>query len=199
MKDNFELKYTFSDFITIYHNVLSEEFCINCIEKFKNDDNKYQGITGGGVDLYTKKSTDLVISGSQKWKREDKIFCDSLTRYLIQYCERHKSLNLQNYCPKWEDAGYQIQETKPGEFYTWHDDFIPGNLDSGWSPRYFTVIWYLNDVYEDGYTEFIDGTKIQPETGKMIIFPATWTYNHRGYPHKSETKYICTTWVHGIN
>lgn len=84
-------------------------------------------------------------------------------------------------------------------------DFILGIMilhiiheDSNWNPRYFTFIWYLNDIHEDGYTEFIDGTKIQPETGKMIIFPSTWTYTHRGYPPKSEVKYICTGWIHGV-
>ena len=91
------------------------------------------------------------------------------------------------------DTGYQIQRTLPGEFYTWHNDFYYEQHKS----RFLTFIWYLNDVYEDGYTEFIDGTKIEPRTGKMMIFPATWTYQHRGYPPKSETKYICTGWIYG--
>lgn len=90
------------------------------------------------------------------------------------------------------DSGYQIQRTLPGDFYTWHTDACAENS----KVRQLTYIWYLNDVHDDGYTEFLNGTRIQPETGKMIIFPATWTYLHRGYPPKSETKYIVTGWVY---
>ena len=49
-----------------------------------------------------------------------------------------------------------------------------------------------------GYTEFLDGTKIQPEAGKLVIFPATWMYVHRGVSPKKETKYICTGWIHKV-
>ena len=58
------------------------------------------------------------------------------------------------------------------------------------------IIWYLNDVKDGGYTEFIDGTRIQPEAGKLIIFPSTWDFLHRGVSPKTETKYLCTGWVH---
>ena len=81
------------------------------------------------------------------------------------------------------DTGYQIQRTRPGDFYDWHHDSI--------GPRILTFIWYLNDIKNAGYTEFLDGTKIQPETGKFMIFPATWNYMHRGVSPKDETKYIC--------
>jgi hypothetical protein len=68
--------------------------------------------------------------------------------------------------------------------------------DNQHGSRALTFIWYLNDVTDDGYTEFIDGTRIQPETGKLLIFPATWTYLHRGVSPKTETKYICTGWIY---
>ena len=55
---------------------------------------------------------------------------------------------------------------------------------------------YLNDVIEDGYTEFEFGLKVQPRVGKILLFPATWQYLHRGYPPKSETKYLCTGWLY---
>ena len=86
-----------------------------------------------------------------------------------------------------EDTGYQIQETKPGGFYTWHHDQI--------GSRTLTFIWYLNNIVEDGYTEFNTGLKIQPEMGKIVIFPGLWPWVHRGYPPKSENKYICTGWI----
>ena len=60
-----------NDFIWIKRNVLSEEFCQHCIEKFEKDDNKHQGLVRSGVKLDTKVSTDLQISESDDWKEED--------------------------------------------------------------------------------------------------------------------------------
>ena len=78
----------------------------------------------------------------------------------------------------------------PGDFYTWHHDCMDDRL--------LTIIWYLNDVNQDGYTEFSSGLKIQPEIGKILMFPAQWPWVHRGYPPKYETKYICTGWIKKI-
>ena len=65
------------------------------------------------------------------------------------------------------------------------------------SSRIFTFMWYLNTIEEkdEGYTEFVDGTKIQPVAGRLIFFPATWTFLHRGYPPKVK-KYLCNGWIH---
>jgi hypothetical protein len=38
--------------------------------------------------------------------------------------------------------------------------------------------------------------EIQPEQGTLLIFPAVWSYIHREFPPKTETKYICTGWIH---
>lgn len=186
--------YSFSDFIVVFENSLEKEFCEKCIEKFKTDENKYQGIVGSGIKLDTKRSTDLQISGSPEWEEEDRVFFESLNKGIQEYVEKFSKLTLQSVSHAFKDSGYQIQETKPGDYYIWHDDFSCTNNDS--APRYLTYLWYLNDIHEDGYTEFLDGTKIQPEVGKLLIFPATWTYVHRGFPPKSEVKYICTGWVH---
>lgn len=186
--------HTFSDLIEVIPNALSTEFCQKCIQKFQEDDNKDIGKTGGGLNLDVKRSTDLLISSFDEWAEEDTVFYQSLSKHLTEYVDKWGDWSLANAGTQFKDTGYQIQETKPKDFYSWHNDFSWRNMDM--SPRYLTFIWYLNDVTEDGYTEFIDGTKIQPEEGKLIIFPATWTYMHRGFPPKSETKYLCTGWVH---
>ena len=55
---------------------------------------------------------------------------------------------------------------------------------------------YLNDVENDGETEFLHyGLKIKPESGKTIIWPAEWTHAHAGEILKVETKYIITGWL----
>ena len=181
---------------------MSSDFCKDTINKFENDDRKIQGSTMEGVSLEFKKSTDLPISKYEDWKNEDEVFFRSITECLPEYYEHcnqygpyfpHAFIGVsdyQNINPL--DSGYQIQRTYPGEYYHWHHD---GRIINN-TIRVLTFIWYLNDIKHDGYTEFKNGMKIQPEQGKLLIFPALWSYIHRGFPPKSETKYICTGWIH---
>ena len=179
-----------SDFIYVERDALPKSFCNNVIEKFEQDDRKRQGQVGGGVQLDIKRSSDLSISELDDWKSYDQAFFKSLNgglkkyiRFLPEEYMKHRALSeLGN------DTGYQIQRTQPNDYYIWHHDQT--------TTRLVTFIWYLNDIKDGGYTEFIDGTRIQPEAGKLIIFPATWDFLHRGVSPKTETKYLCTGWVH---
>lgn len=187
---------TISDFLWTKPNSLSEDFCDHVIEKFESDSRKHQGIVGCDhiVDTSTKKSTDLEITILEDWKKEDLIFHNSLMKGLTEYISYLKQFHEKlSFCPEaLTDTGYQIQRTDPGGFYIWHND-EHAELSR---LRVATFIWYLNDVHEDGYTEFVDGTRIQPEKGKLLIFPSGWNFLHRGYPPKSEVKYIVTGWVY---
>ena len=183
-------KTKFSDFIYIERDALPKSFCNNVIEKFEQDDRKRQGQVGSGVHLEIKRSSDLSITELEDWKSYDQAFFRCLNnglkkyvRFLPQEYTMYKALSeIKN------DTGYQIQRTQPGDYYIWHHDQTTSRL--------VTFIWYLNDVKDGGYTEFIDGTRIQPEAGKLIIFPSTWDFLHRGVSPKTETKYLCTGWVH---
>ena len=179
------------DLIYVAEDKLDKDFCKHCIEKFNKDDNRYQGEVGSGVNLEMKRSIDLTISDNDNWKEEDNVFYNSFKKTLDSYKKELKH-PFPDKCllGRIEDSGYQIQQTKPGDFYTWHQD--------GMNSRILTIIWYLNDINEDGYTEFSSGLKIQPEMGKILMFPAQWPWVHRGYPPKYETKYICTGWIKKI-
>ena len=95
-----------------------------------------------------------------------------------------------------KDIGYQLQRTIGGKgYYNWHHDFTRDNVNG---TRRVTFIWYLNTIEgPGGETEFIDGTKIKPEEGKLLFFPATWDFIHRGImPPKGTIKYLCTGWLY---
>jgi len=183
-------KTKFSDFIYVERSALPKSFCNNVIEKFEQDDRKRQGQVGGGVCLEIKRSSDLSISELDDWESYDQAFFRCLNNGLKKYLRFLPEEYIKNRALSelGNDTGYQIQRTQPGDHYIWHHDQT--------KTRLVTFIWYLNDVKNGGYTEFIDGTRIQPEAGKLIIFPATWDFLHRGVSPKSETKYLCTGWVH---
>jgi hypothetical protein len=188
----------FDKFIWQKDDTLSSEFCNALISKFEADSRKTQGITGGGVNLKYKKSTDLSITYYiNDYKLEDQTIFNALNKGMIEYDKKYlKTLHpnltwMNNPYLSLDDTGYQMQRTKVGEYYRWHNDFCVFTQ----GVRIATFIFYLNDVYEGGETEFVDGTLIKPERGKLIIFPAYWNYHHQGRPPISNTKYIVTGWI----
>ena len=189
-----------SDFIWSKEESLSESFCDNMIKKFdESNHQQYDGKMGTGVvDPWVKQTKDLVLgSNLDDWQEEDDILYKSLTNGLDEYSAYldsiHPSLVFSSFI-KLHDTGFQIQRYEPEGFYEWHHDWTMNNDCS----RVWTFIWYLNTIEnkDGGYTQFIDGTKVQPKAGKLILFPATWNYLHRAFPPKVR-KYIATGWVYG--
>ena len=65
----------------------------------------------------------------------------------------------------------------------------------GNAPRIDKSVKDTIDKKDGGYTEFFDGTRLQPECGSVVFFPATWTFVHRGYKTKVN-KYLCNGWIY---
>ena len=88
----------------------------------------------------------------------------------------------------------KIQKTLPTEgYHTWHIEHGKG-FDN--EPRAFVFSVYLNDVEEGGETEFLHFSKrVQPKSGRIVIWPAGFPYLHRGNPPLSGEKYILTSWM----
>jgi hypothetical protein len=186
------------DFFEEHHNTLDEDFCKHVIEKFENDSNCFPGETGEGVNKEIKDSTDLCFYGDTNWEKEDKIFYDSLSKYTTPYIQKYYNDRIWNANVQSYDTGYQIQRTTPEQTgYVWHHDSLSSlNRNNEVSARIITFLWYLNTTVDgSGTTEFYDGTHVTPEAGKLILFPATWTYSHRGHPPTEGLKYICTGWI----
>ena len=192
--------------------VVSPDFCNDLIHKFELDHEKHQGLTTSiGLDytqmtdeqkqksLSVKCSTDLYISDRQKYHNEHSILFGAISKTLDEYRILMES-NIQGRTFKLKTphsrlSGFNLQRTSPGEYFHWHSD----ELIMGTWYRGISYIIYLNDIHHDGYTEFYDGTIIQPKQGHVMMFPATWTYVHRGVPPVDETKYICVGWWETIS
>lgn len=181
-------------------NSLTDEFCDELIEKFEEDPagKKYKGIVGDGPAPDLKETYDLVIDNTPLWKNEDTFIAAKVGNIVREYFKHVRAsvpnvdtLNgIFNVC----DSGYHIQKYEPNKgFYTWHNDF-QFQEDNG--SRILTFIWYLNTVEKGGETEFTNGIKVKAEKGKLVMFPATWTYTHRGCMPYSNEKYILTGWIY---
>jgi hypothetical protein len=88
-----------------------------------------------------------------------------------------------------------LQYYKPGGGYkAWHSERVcsvhPYYL------RHLVFMTYLNDVTDQGETEFFhQKMKIKARKGLTLIWPADWTYTHRGIPSPTQDKYIITGWL----
>ena len=189
---------TSKDFIWMKDKSLSKSFCKKMIEKFDKSKDKHDGLVGTGrVDTNIKRTRDLSISDLKEWKKEDEYLFQALKKGLDEYaamCQaHHHNLTLSEDVHQLLDTGYMIQKYEPGGFYDWHNDWT---MTDG-SSRIYTYIWYLNTIKkkDGGYTQFIDGITVQPKVGRLVIFPALWTYLHRAFPPQVP-KYICTGWVY---
>ncbi len=191
----FEKKLTFElndPYYFIKRDVLSKETCQQIIDMFEESE-QHEGEIIIGIDYSTKKTREVNIIGT-KWEEIDNIISSILATSIFEYAKNLEITVNNNHILKElnkniTDTGYQIQKYIKGDgFYKWHNDFT---IASEKSCRIVTFIFYLNDVEEGGETYFYNG-KIKPETGKLLLFPATWTYNHKGNMPISNDKYIIT-------
>ena len=182
---------------------LTTEQSNQIIQLFESDNiNKYQGQVGEGeVHLEIKNSKDIHIFGQPEWEDVLHLFRGIVQEALFKYTDYlNNYFNLKSFTtgepipmmPKnYRDYGFYIKKTLPGKGYIWHTDNTY-SIDS--NGRVITYILYLNTV-EEGWTQFATGEQVAPELGKILMFPATWSYTHQGYPPK-QTKYIMVGWLH---
>jgi hypothetical protein len=186
-------------FIYIEENNIDRELCERIIDHFENDHRKMKGVFGGKwgtIDEKVKNTLDLAFSSftDSHWMEIDKLLFFSLKHAICRYYKK-----IMDYHIKYEvelfDSGFQIQkyEKNKGK-YVWHHD----SMTTAQQHRVFTFIWYLNDVLEGGETYFLNG-KIKPTAGKLLLFPSTWTYMHKGDIPISNNKYIITGWISTSN
>jgi hypothetical protein len=194
------------EFVLEIPNNLSSDVCKELIKRFEADPEKYPGLVASGrAEPAIKRSVDLRITDKTRFKDLDEVLYERLKVGLVKYgehiSERLKHVENMNFLTRnilndTIDTGYQIQRIKKGDFYIWHSDYSPN------SDRIIAFIWYLNTI-EDGIggtTDFYFDKSIKPEEGKLLMFPATWSYIHRGAKIESDTtKYIATGFIVNSN
>ena len=68
-------------------------------------------------------------------------------------------------------------------------------LDREKSGRFATLILYLN-APDGGETVFPDYEMVvQPQPGRLAIFPPLWTFVHAGLPPQNGSKWVLSQWV----
>ena len=184
------------------NNSVCAELCDEIIDLFEKNQNKYHGVTIGGVNKNVKDTTDLVIDKSNKSWMEIYSFLETELAINIQkYLENNnkKYIKTDSYEPITKNVSpspFMVQRYIQNEGkYVYHNDFHVDYEKKSY--RVLTYLFYLNDVVEGGETEFFAGDiKIIPKKGKLILFPSSWTFPHCGKMPISSNKYIITGWIY---
>jgi hypothetical protein len=139
----------------------------------------------GSLDAITQLIRDRVNGG---W-----------THYLQCYLEGYDPTN--NKRSGHMEESVKLQWSPPdGGFTGWHSE---QGSSAASMPRYAVWMIYLNSIpIEDGGgTQFRHLTdkhgellEIQPEAGTLLIWPASYTHEHRSAPNLKADKYIATGW-----
>lgn len=185
-------------YVKVYEKSIPDDLCDEIIKRFNEDNQKRDGVTSSGINKNIKHTKDLMMSRYDNWKDIDSKMFTILNKSLNEYMNYLIENNLNMYSGSIDtdcicDKGYNIQKyNKNDGFYIWHtDDMVSYQHEEA---RIITYLWYLNDIEEGGETYFRD-FKIKPEKGKLVFFPATWTYGHKGAVPISDDKYIVTGWI----
>lgn len=184
----------------IFTDYLSDlTICDKLIKAHKQSKEKSAGLVGGSggelkVNKEHKDSTDIQLEYNDPLALE---YVKLLQEINVKYIEKFPFCNAYS---AWAiSEKINVQHYKPGQgFKAWHSERIGRDGEAAF--RHLVFMTYLNDVTNKGETEFLyQNFKIKPKKGLTIIWPADWTYTHRGIPSPTQTKYIITGWFNFVN
>jgi len=186
-----------SNFIGVYDNFISKEECDEVIKWYEQQHNFHNTLTrlqDENVPV-TKKQDQLIFAqptNFEIWWQDFKSVMTNFKSVLDHYVGETGIQEI--YGTPLYFSQLRVQKTLPTQgYHIWHIEHAQGFHSE---PRALAFTIYLNDVEEGGETEFLHFSKrVQPKTGRVVIWPAGFPYVHRGNPPLAGEKYILTSWM----
>tara|TARA_E500000331_G_scaffold289761_1_gene285596 strand:+ start:64 stop:669 length:606 start_codon:yes stop_codon:yes gene_type:complete len=195
MSDENKLKGEYSDFIGSYSCAIESSFCKDIIRAFDYyqdigavfcEDGQFDNSNAGRFDY----ALSLYEMSSMMEGNVELYLNDKMNECLEEYVNVFGHLKTRSFYSPTQ----KIQKTPAGGgYHVWHDE------DSNLQDHARCLVWmlYLNDDYEGGETEFLYyKRRVNPEKGKLLIWPAGMTHAHRGGLVLEGTKYVATGWFY---
>ena len=201
------------ELVYLRENCISKGICNEMIEKFEISQRKYYGVTAGGGYNKSKKNTidfNIPISSEDStateyekelWLSHSEVITKTLGKHLQIYSEiiDNKYKGIRGMMNLFTEIFLFHKYIKgEGGFVDHSDNDISKHEKTRVKERVLTFLFYLNDVEEGGETVIGNDIKIKPKAGSLLIFPACWTYPHRGETPLSSDKYIITGWLNRV-
>jgi prolyl 4-hydroxylase len=189
-------------YIYINKRSLSPELCKDIIEIYEKTQNKHRATTLGGINENILNAMQCYIDNitDKDWPVIHEFLQKELTQNVLKYMktldDRIGDGNKYKHITDdiiYNDFHINKYECKNEGKYEYHiDRYLSKGMDQ---ERHITFIWYLNDVTEGGETEMNGNIIIKPESGKLLLFPSTWTYPHCSRKTISNDKYVIVGWL----
>ena len=187
-----------NNFIGVYDGYITKEECNKAINIFEAQDKlrkTVNRIRGEGAKVSHKHDQQYFMVGEniEIWHTQLKSMLINFELAWKHY-EEHTGITEAFSLPDLHYTSLKIQKTLPTEgYHLWHVEHAKG-FDNECRAAVFSI--YLNDVEEGGETEFLHFSKrVKPKTGRIVIWPASFPYLHRGNPPLSGEKYLLTSWL----
>ena len=166
------------------------------MEWYDAADNKSEGKTKDADDdvgKVFKKSTAVTVPRPERSDTAIANYLDCLNSVLQDYFKMFPSSGGTGAWKLDIVENFNIQRYQPGEgFFQWHYERQP--VKPG-SDRVLVFMTYLNDVEEAGTHFMYQNTTTECKKGLTAIWPADWTYTHKGQISKEHEKTIITGWI----
>lgn len=177
-----------------WDDALTLSECQNIIRIFEtSEEDHYAGsvfVDGKPVlEKTVKKNTELNVSDLSttfKWFNVERLLTRTVRKYLNLYQDSNIIFATQQ--NPLGDEGFRMKRYMNDglDHHAYHSDSCQDN-----NQRILAVLIYLNNVDEGGETTFLNqGIQIQPVTGRIAIFPTSFSFVHAGRHPISNSKYV---------
>ena len=183
------------NFIEIYDNTLTKEQCNTIVSWFEEQNHKMEGLVYSPdgqriVDKRFKSDIEIPETYFSTNRLPSQLIYPALCKGIGKYRQKYtSSIDAIN---SWEiEDVYNLQkyDGKEDGFKRWHCE--SGSLTT--SHRILAWMIYLNQAQSG--TEFVNYRTVRPKTGRLVVWPASWTHVHRSQLPNRGLKYIATGWV----
>jgi hypothetical protein len=181
-------------FVLCYDDVLDANYCKNAIDLFDNE-----------IDKITRQDSDLcgfsMLNITEEVEKNQNVKFNPVHQQsllAIKSCgEKYmKELDCERYWPRQNS----LEQVKMMKFQHRTADHFNRHIDVGdyaSARRFVAYHMFLNDDFEDGDIYFDDiDYAIPAKRGRVVMFPATWTFAHSYRAPKEQDKYALITYLH---
>lgn len=184
---------TLEQYIHVFDGILSEDFCDEIINEYKNTGEWQNTLLGANaiLDKSVRSCSEIVMSSPsiiqknyESRKRIDEKLVESVRKVIDNYRSIHTQFSIDI------DTGYRILRYNEDEFYIEHTDSFKEEQ------RSLSCSLQLNDDYVGGEFAFF-GREMMIRSGKgsAIVFPSNFMYPHEVMPVIEGTRYSIITWL----
>jgi hypothetical protein len=177
-------------FVQVFDDALDPALCARLLDSF-GQLARFHSRNGRGAMKNLQASAWTELNVSKVAPSIQQLFQTQAAAFLAEYNNNAPMAIPVPFRPRLEDLRIKRYVVEEGDKFEPHFDALDYTCN-----RYMVFLWYLNDVAEGGETEFCNlDLRIAARTGRLLMFPPYWMFQHAGLPPRSNDKYIISTYM----